>query len=231
VLAEVDGRVPIIVHVGSTALEDARDLALFCAHNGAAGISSIVPPYYDNVPALVGYFTSLASSVPDLPVLPYFLTQSIKPLDLVKHVLDVPNIVGTKYTGPDMNEFQQIIEVSGGRWTVFAGMDEMCLFALMAGADGNIGSTLNFMPGVYREIQACVSRGDLAQAQVYQMKANRVINVLLQDNLMGALKATVGLNGFDCGRPRLPRQPLTAEQHERLVSRLQETDFEELVRL
>ena len=99
------------------------------------------------------------------------------------------------------------------------------------GADGNIGSTLNFMPGVYQEIHRLVGQGQLADAHEYQLRANKVTNVLINVGFMGALKTVMTLIGFDCGQPRLPRQPLDTSMVEHLESLLQETDFKTLVRL
>lgn len=231
VLTEVAGRVPIIVHVGSVALQDAVDLATYAEQQGAAGVSSIAPPYYEDLQSLTGYFTALAGSVPSLPVLPYFISQKVKPLDLVKQLLAIPNIKGTKYTGPDMFEFRQIIDVSPDDWSVFSGMDEECVFAAMMGSDGNIGSTLNFMPGVYIQIQQLVAQGKLDEAHALQVRANTVIAAMISVNFMGALKEVMSTLGFASGQPRLPRQPLTTDQRERLHSLLQNTDFAELVAL
>ncbi len=41
----------------------------------------------------------------------------------------------------------------------------------MFGAPANIGSTLNVMPGVYREIRAACARGELARARDVQAQA------------------------------------------------------------
>ena len=228
VLGEIDGRVPAIVHVGSMVYRDAVALARHAEARGAVGVSSIVPPLFTSLDSLIAYFGAVAKAVPNLPVFPYFLSQSIQPLELMRRLLDIPNIRGTKYTGPDMHEFRQIIELGGEAWTVFSGMDEVCVFAAMLGSNGNIGSTLNFMPGVYKHIRAHVERGEIDQALALQLRANHVTAVLLEGDLMGNLKAAMRLIGFDCGRPRLPRSGLDAPQTERLHAALKAVDFEAL---
>ncbi len=225
VLDEVDGRVPVIVHIGATALVDAITLARHARASGAAGVSSIIPPLFDEMNSLLSYFQAIASAVPEMPVFPYFLSQNVDPLALMRRLLPVSNVAGTKYTGPDMHQFRQIVELGGQRWTVFSGMDEMCVFAAMMGASGFIGSTLNLMPGVYRQINALVQRGDLAAARDLQLRANRVTTVLVETNLMGGLKAALGLLGVDCGGVRLPRRSMSPDQVAALREALEAADF------
>ena len=228
VLGEINGRVPVIVHVGSMVYRDAVALARHAEARGAVGVSSIVPPLYINMDSLVRYFRAVAEAVPNLPVFPYFLSQSIEPLALMRRLLDIPNVQGTKYTGPNMHEFRQIVELGGDAWTVFSGMDEVCVFAAMLGARGNIGSTLNFMPGIYKHIRAHVERGEIDEAMALQLKANHVTAVLLEGDLMGNLKAAMALIGFECGAPRLPRAGLDSQEKAALKTALKAADFDAL---
>ncbi len=229
VIREIGGQVPVIVHVGCTALVDAIVLARHARACGAVGVSSIVPPLFNDMESLVAYFQAIAAAVPELPVFPYFLSQNINPLALMRRLLPIANVAGTKYTGPDMHEFRQIVELGGEQWTVFSGMDEVCVFAAMMGASGNIGSTLNLMPGVYRQIGADVRHGDLAAAHALQLRANRVTALLAETNLMGGLKAALGFLGLDCGGLRLPRFPMTPEQAAGLREALETAGFFALV--
>ena len=104
-------------------------------------------------------------------------------------------------------------------------MDEQCLFAAMMDAPGNIGSTLNVMPGVYRRMRACYADGDVAQALALQKRANRLTAAMIDNGFGGALRVAMKCLGFDCGEPRLPQEPLDPEKEERLRADLEEADF------
>ncbi len=231
VTAEIGGRVPFMVHVGATSVLDAVDLAHHAAEHGAAGISSVLPPLYHSLDSLQRYYETVAAAVPDLPLLGYLLNPSIDTLALMQRLLGIPNLGGAKYTGPNMYELRQIIDLGGGQWTVFSGMDEECLYAAMMGVSGNIGSTLNFMPGVYQHIWQNVRSGDLAAAQTLQVQANRVTAALISVGFAGALKVVMGKLGFDAGSPALPNLPLSEAQRRDLDRALAETDFDDLVKL
>jgi len=231
VIEQIRGRVPAIVHVGCVSVRDAVALAQHAQQADAAGVSSILPPLYNNAQSLYNYFATIAASVPDLPLLTYIFGGPMDAVALMREWMKIPNVVGTKYTGPNMYEFRHIVELRGNDWTVFSGMDEQCLFAAMFGASGNIGSTLNFMPGVYREIHACCEDGDLARGQELQIRANKVTRVLISFDFPGALKEVMRTLGFECGEPRLPNLPLPEEKRESLHAQLEEVDFPTLAKM
>ena len=236
-LAEVtlkvaNGRIPIMVHIGSMAVGEAVDLTRHAHEQGAAAVSSILPAKYDSFDSLYAYYERIAQAVPGFPVWTYILNDSRDAIALMRRVMAIPNVVGTKYTGPNLYEFRRIVELGAEReWTVFSGMDEQCLYAAMMGSDGNIGSTLNFMPGVYRQIRDCYAAGDLASAQGWQLRANHITEIVVEAGFPGALCAAMTLLGFDCGEPRLPNLPLTAGQRQQLQQKLESSEFFELCAL
>lgn len=231
VLDQVAGRTPVIVHVGAVASGDAMRLARHAESCGAAGISSILPPLYSDWSVLRRYFESVAQAAPGLPLFAYLLLPNYDAAGLIHELSQVSSFAGAKYTGPNMYEMRRIIDMGGGDWSIWSGMDEQCVYAAMMGATGAIGSTLNIMPGVYRSIRDSVRQGDYAQAQDLQERANRVISVMIAHTFQGALKEILTMNGIPCGQPRLPYLPLSGEQRASLHRELATTDFTELAKL
>lgn len=228
VVNHVQGRVPTIVHVGSQVTGDAVELARHAQAAGVDGISSIIPAGYTDIAGISRYYATVAGSVPELPFLPYLFTSSLNPVALIQAMQDVPNLAGTKYTGPNMYQFRQLLEARSGSWSVFSGMDEQCVFAAMFGSCGNIGSTLNVMPGIYRKIHSCIQSGDVLQARDLQLRANRVTETLISHGFLGAMAEALKLLGIDCGQPRLPAPPLPKDKRQELRSALEAVDFFEI---
>ena len=228
VLQQVRGRVPVIAHVGCVALGDALRLARHAAEAGAAGVSSILPPYYQDQRSLAGYFQALADVASGLPVLSYIFGGPVDAVELLRELMRIPNLAGTKYTGPNMYEFSRIVGLREDDWTVFSGMDEQCVFAAMSGSSGNIGSTLNVMPGVYRRIRQACESGDLERAGALQQQANRLTTVLLSAGFAGALREALRMLGFDCGEPRLPQRPLQPAERERVRAQIDAAGLRDL---
>lgn len=231
VMSQVNGRFPVIVHVGASAIHESILLARQAADLHAAGISSITPPVVYNPAGIAPFLERLATSVPDLPFFPYLFGGSIDSMALLKKLAHIPNFAGTKYFGANMYEMGQIAAFRSQNWTVFSGMDEQAALGMMFGAHGIIGSTLNFMPGVYGKIFTHVNAGDTKIALEYQLRANRVTQIMLEMGFVGCMRAAMGKLGFEVGEPRLPNLPLAVEKRSGLLSRLAEAGFDELAAL
>jgi N-acetylneuraminate lyase len=234
VVEQVQGRVPVITHIGCVATQDAITLARHARAASVDGISSIIPPFYRSGPAALAYFSAIGEAVPELPLLPYIIGLPMDATALMRELLSIPSVAGTKYTGPNMYEFREILQMGDASrphgWTVFSGMDEQCVFAAMFGAHGNIGSTLNFIPGPYKAIHACVRSGDLVRAKEWQLRANRITGIALSFGFPGAMCEIMRTLGLDCGEPLLPNLPLPADQRTELRGELESAGFSELAR-
>ena len=232
VMAQVAGRVPVIVHVGSMVARDAVILARHAGEVGADGISSIIPPQYPDIESLFHYFSAIGDAAPDLPLLPYILSTSIDIVAFMQKLFEIPNVAGTKYTGPNMYEFNQIVQIGErlrpGSWTAFSGMDEQCLFAAMFGSSGNIGSTLNFMMGIYKAIHAAHQAGDLAGARDLQLRANEVTRTVISFGFVGAMREAMDMLGIPCGDPRLPGLPFPEERRGEFRQAMAAAGFQEI---
>lgn len=237
VIEEVSGRVPVIAHVGALVLPDALVLARHAQESGADGIASIIPPLYRNTQTIVDYFSALGAAAPETPLLTYIFGGPVDAVALMQAMVPIPTLAGSKYTGPNMHEFRRIIELgeklsqentAHKRWTVFSGMDEQCVFAAMFGASGNIGSTLNYMAGPYREIHRAVQAGDQERSIDLQIQVNHITEILISVGFMGALKMAMAELGFDCGAPRLPNVALPKEQWPTVLAQLNAAGFQQL---
>ena len=106
----------------------------------------------------------------------------------MRELAHIPNLAGTKYTGSNMFELSQLVAFREAGWTIFSGMDEQALPGLQYGAAGVIGSTVNCMPGVYRELLGSYRDGDAARALDLQRRANSVTTLLVAGSFAGALR-------------------------------------------
>ncbi|HEX9118553.1 MAG TPA: dihydrodipicolinate synthase family protein [Anaerolineae bacterium] len=231
VLDRVAGRAPVIVHVGAAVLRDSVRLARHAQVAGAAGISSILPPVVYDPRGIVSYYETIAGAAPDLPFLPYIFGGPRDAVALMRDLLHIPNLAGTKYTGPNMYEMAQILALRDEGWTVFSGMDEQALYGIMSGASGTIGSTFNLFAGAHRQIQERYRAGNVAGALDVQLGINRVIEAMYGFGFAAALKAAMGFLGVDCGAPRLPNPPLAAGALPALREKLAQAGFFELAAL
>jgi N-acetylneuraminate lyase len=226
VMAQVRGRIPVVVHVGATATRHAVALAKHARQAGAAGIGSVLPTVGAGLESTYLHYQAIAAAAPDLPFFPYLFGGQADAVSLMTELRRrIPNAAGAKYTGPSMFELKRLVDLGGEGWTIFSGMDEQCVYAAMSGAPANIGSTLNPLPGPYREIRRRYDSGDLAGANDLQLRVNRVTALLIGAGFTGALRESMRILGFDCGEPRLPLLPLAVEKRAALRDQLMAADF------
>lgn len=226
VVDQVAGRIPVIVHVGANATRHAVALSRHAQEVGADGVASILPPFRRSPEETLTHYEAIAASVPDLPFYPYLFGGETDAVSLMQELLlRIPNVAGAKYTGPNLYELRAIVELGDKGWTIFSGMDEQCAFAGMVGSPANIGTTLNLMPGVYREIRTSLDAGDFARARDLQLQVNRVTSVLHRYGVFGALFEALRVLGMDCGEPRLPRASLPVAQRDEFHEALSAAGF------
>lgn len=213
------GRVKVIVHVGSLATEEAKLLAKHAESIGADAISSVPPFYYGfSFDEISCYYHDIADAC-GLPIIIYnFPANSGVKLTMSNIVsfLNDPRFIGVKHTSSDFFLMEQI-KRKYPQDVLFNGYDEMFLSGLVAGADGGIGSTYNFMAEKFIRIHKLFQAGDLKSAQVEQQRANRIIEVLVKVGVMPGEKAILEYLGLPFGNCRKPFRELTSEEKTQIV--------------
>jgi len=224
-------RLKIIVHVGAIRTEDAVELGAHAETADADAIASVPPFFYScGVEAIYQHYAAIAERC-KLPLLLYnipSLTGVTVTPQMMARLLEIPTVVGMKFSSNELYQMRQIIELRKEGVNVLSGNDEIFLPALVMGAHGGIGLTLNFMPKLFMDILNSFRSGQIEKAQKTQFQANRIIGVLTQFSVIPAAKEIMRLKGFDCGSARGPLEKLTNEQKANLNEGLRTVGFFEL---
>ncbi len=227
-VSQVNHAVPVIAHVGAPSTQEAEALAKHAAANGADAVASIPPIYYSvGREGIVEYYRRLAEAAGN-PVFFYNLPASTNfslNADLASTLFQQNIIQGVKYTSSDMLNLRIIMDACGQKLKVFSGPDEMLLPFLTMDVLGGIGATFNCMPEIFVGIYQSWKNGEIEKAKQLQVKANRVISAFIKYGVIGAVKASMGFLGIDCGDPRGPLPSLSDEQKENLKNDLREVGF------
>jgi len=221
------GRMPVIVHVGHSSIEEARDLAAHAASIRADAISAVAPWYFKpaNVASVVDCLAAIAGAGGDLPFYYYHIPSltgvNLNIVQVAQRALQrIPNFAGIKYTAPTVDEYQSAVIAGEGKFEVLFGRDEMLLSSLVVGAQAAIGSTYNFAAPLYRRVISAFERGDLATARAEQARAVRMIEIMLGYGGLPAFKLAMSWIGIDCGPSRLPLENLPAEKQAALKNEI-----------
>ena len=202
------GKLKVIVHVGHNSIDEARDLAIHAQSIGADAISAAPPSYFDisSEMQLVNTLQPIIAKVPDLPFFYYHIPSKtrinlsmVKLLELADEHL--PSMAGIKYTAEKLDELQTCINRFGKRYQMLYGFDEMYLYGLMAGCEGVVGSTYNFMAPLYHKIKESFMAGKLDLANQYQQEAIDIIKIIISYPSIPSQRFCMKLIGYDCGPP------------------------------
>jgi 2-dehydro-3-deoxy-D-pentonate aldolase len=170
-IAHVNGRVPVLIGVGSTSLKETVELSSHAQISGADGILVVSPFYWKfNEVQLFEYFISVAQSI-TIPVLlyniPLLTGQSLSPDLVAKLAHSCENIVGIKDTIESLTHIWQVINLVKEKredFAVFAAFDDLILPALEMGAAGSINGTAVFAPKSSVQLYKNFRIGDFKQA-------------------------------------------------------------------
>jgi N-acetylneuraminate lyase len=222
----------VVVHVGHTALGDARALAAHAQQIGAFGISNLSPVFFKpaHLDELVDFCAEVAAAAPSLPYYYYHIPSMtgvhFQTADFLRAAeRKIPNLAGVKFTFENLMDFAESAQLDGGRFDLVFGRDEMLLAGLALGAKGAIGSTYNFAAPVYLRILKAFAQGDFHTAQREQARANAMISVFLRFGGLAAGKSIMRMIGLDCGPVRLPLRNLSDAQQDALRGELEKTGF------
>ena len=132
-------------------------------------------------------------------------------VELLERAEALPTLAGIKFSAPQFEELAACVEYGSRRYNILFGCDELLLSGLMAGVDGAVGSTYNFMAPHYRRVIDAYQAGQTDEAKQQQEVATSMVEEILRHGGHNALKAAMGILGIDCGPPRLPWKPLSDE--------------------
>ncbi|MFN7876455.1 MAG: dihydrodipicolinate synthase family protein [Pirellula sp.] len=222
----------LIVHVGSNCLSDAKIMAAHAQSCGAVAISALAPSYFKpkSIRCLIDCCAEIAGAAPSLPFyfydIPVLTGVSFSMPDFLQLAPErISNLVGLKFTNPDLMAYQKCLRVAGGRFDIPWGIDEYLVAALACGAIGGVGSSYNFAAPVYNRLIQAFENGDVHAAREEQFRSVQLIDLLASYGYMGAAKSLMGFLGVDVGQPRLPNSPLTGDEQNELRARLEQLGF------
>lgn len=208
VVDQVAGRVPVIAQTGATSTAEAIRLS---RHAQAAGADVVmaVTPYYEplTIEETLSYLRAVAGSV-DIPVMLYNLPVAtgvdLDPDTVGALAREVANIRYIKNTTVDMAQSARLIHNHGDVISTFVGWDSLLLSALAEGAAGVMAGTANVVPAELVAVYEAVSAGNLGQAREAWARVYPLIDAIMAQPFIPAVKAALAAVGFPVGKPREP---------------------------
>jgi len=212
-LSAVNGRLPVLLHVGAQRTDTAVDLARHAAGLGADAIVAVTPYFYeftDN--GLVAYYQSIVEAVPGIPLFCYDIPQKavngIGPDLAFRLCNSMPSVAGLKTSNPSIQAVRRIVDAVPDDRIVLVGNESAALGALSLGADGLISGLSTAVPEPFVALTRAFASGELAEARKQQRLINQLLAQIPAGTRLGAIKSILVARGVPVGTP-VPTLPKT----------------------
>lgn len=215
----INHRKPCIFQVAATNFHDAIALAKYAEKVGADAISATPPLFFGySEKNVYDYYKRLADAV-HIPLMIYYNMAAGFTInaEFAAKMFEVDNITAIKWTSPNYYEMIKLKDMTNGEMNVINGPDEMLLMGLNAGADGGIGTTYNVQLENIKAVYDSFKAGNIAEAQKWQILADRIISVIIKYRAIPATKALLEEMGFAVGAPTFPMNNYTAEEKKQIA--------------
>ena len=219
-IREARGRVPgdrlLVAGTGRQSTRAAVAAARRAADAGADAVLVRTPSYFKkqlNAAVFVRHYAAVADASP-VPVILYnfsALTGVTLPVEAVAELVDHPNVVGLKESGPDMSYVGDLIGVARGGFSVLVGSAPTFYASLALGANGGILALACAIPEACVRIYEHVAAGRHAEARALQRQVVPLARLLTSVHGIPGLKAALDELGYVGGRPRRPLAPIGAD--------------------
>jgi N-acetylneuraminate lyase len=203
------GRIPVIVHVGAVATDDAVALAKHAAKIGAEGVSAVAPIYYPAGPDIIFEHYRRIGAASDLPLYVYHLSVvnqvSLGARQYADRVMALPHIAGMKITSGDLYQFGVMHLHAGDRLRIFSGADEVMCHAALSGAIGAIGTFYNVWGPACAAARAAFMAGNFAKGRSFMLAFQDAIDRVLSSGAWTFLRSAMRIKyRIDIGPARAP---------------------------
>lgn len=236
VVKHAAGRIPVYVHVGAWNQADTIELAKHAVEIGAQGIGVVTPAFYTiSDRGLVDFYVAVANSVPaDFPVYMYGIKQNAIN-DLNKNVCQqvaekCPNVMGVKYSFPDMTRLQELMTIRDGEFDVLVGPDHLFEAVCAVGGRGVVSGNAMIVREHYAALWDAIQKKDYDLATKLQRRTNVLNATMCAINNIAAYKVILKNEGvLATTNMRRPMENLTPEQEADLLKKMAELDYKNVL--
>ncbi len=226
VMEEVDGSVPVILHVGAPDTASTIKLAQHAEKLGVAAIACLTPYYYLHGFANIReHFRRVVDSV-TLRVFVYHNPkytnfESFTPEQLAE--LAQIGVSGLKDSSANIGFFYNCVSaVDNSEFTFLIGSQTVLLPALVGGGHGCVSGLSNLFPVLVNRIFEFAKAGDYDGALTLQRKANTLRKLTGSGIPVPFYHAALKYRGIDIGVPLSPHLPYSNADEERISEPIKE---------
>jgi len=224
VIERTAGRVPIVAQTGATSTREAIRHSQ-AAQAAGADVLMIVTPYYEplTLAETIDYIKTVAAAV-DIDVMLYNIPAAtgvnLDPGTVRQLAEDVANIRFIKDSSANWEQALQLIHHHSDVISTFIGWDSYIYSGLVEGAAGMVAGAANVLPSEIVSVSTKIADGDLHGAREEWQRLYPVIDAMISEPFIQAVKTGLELRGVPVGSPRRPLADTDPDARERIKAAL-----------
>jgi len=222
---EVNGKIPVIAHVGAPNLRDSIILAQHAEKYGADRVAAVSPYYYHhNEESILYYFSELVKAV-EIPVYVYNNPKTVGYNIDDKLVLKLVNIgvKGIKDSSFDIMMFANYLWKTPEDFDVVLGSEALWLSAVALGAKAFIPGLGNAFPEICVDLFNTGINGDIVKCREIQKKVNALRDLMYSaGSTIVAVYSMLEFRGIVKTYPRHPFIQMKLDEKNKFKNKLME---------
>jgi len=219
-VAHIGGKVPVLVGVAEYTTAGACRWAADAQKLGADGLM-VLPAmvYKTDARETMAHFRSVAKAC-DLPIMIYNNPPAYKvdiTPEMFAEMADEPKFACIKESSDNPRRITDIINLTGDRYPIFAGVDDLFLECVLLGAVGWISGLVNAFPAENRLIWDLVEAGKWTEARAIYRWYTPLLHLDTHVKLVQYIKLASAECGFGTELTRPPRLPLVGAERKEIL--------------
>jgi dihydrodipicolinate synthase/N-acetylneuraminate lyase len=217
----VGGRIPLLTGVAEYTTRLASRFAADAERIGVDGLM-VLPAmvYKSDERETISHFRTVARAT-GLPILAYNNPVSygvdITP-EMFAELAGEPNLVAIKESSEDVRRITDLVNLLGGRYILFGGVDDLILESILLGAQGWISGLVNAFPHESRLLWDLASSGEWDKARALYRWYTPLLHLDTRIKLVQYIKLAMQETGLGSETVRAPRLPLVGQEREEILA-------------
>jgi 1-pyrroline-4-hydroxy-2-carboxylate deaminase len=217
----VGRRVPILTGVAEYTTAGACRWASEAAKLGANGLMVLPPMVYKSDPRETMYHFRTVAGASDLPIMVYNNPPAYK-VDITPEMFvdlaDEPKFACIKESSDNPRRITDIKILTGDRYVIFAGVDDLFLECFLLGAVGWVSGLVNAFPAENRLIWDLANAGKWKEALEVYRWYTPLLHLDTHMKLVQYIKLASAECGYGSELCRSPRLPLVGAEREQVLA-------------
>jgi 4-hydroxy-tetrahydrodipicolinate synthase len=214
------GRVPVVTGVAEYTTRGACRWAAEAERLGADGLMVLPGMVYKAQPHENLHHFRAVAKAGGLPIMVYNNPVSygvdLKP-EHIAELADEPTIVAVKESSDDPRRITDLVNLTGGRFVLLGGVDDLALECILLGAVGWVSGLVNAFPEENRLLWDLAMAGRWQEARDVYRWYMPLLHLDTLSTLVQCIKLADAEVGFGSETVRAPRRPLVGEERERVL--------------